>query len=132
MFYGKLGDIPQKKGLWFIPEGKQIKLTFSYKRINPQAIHRHLLPNYQAFQDTSFWSPSSSLTYLLKTLDRHVRMDIGLYQVGSRASPPLKRGMTTAAIQSLGISDERDVEQASNAGCNYYRGSFLKERGQIV
>ena len=33
-------------------------------------------------------------------------MDIGLQQFGSRVSPPLKRGMTAAAFQSLGISDD--------------------------
>ena len=32
-------------------------------------------------------------------------MDIGLLQFGSRVSPPLKRGTTAAAFQSLGISD---------------------------
>ena len=33
-------------------------------------------------------------------------MDIGLEQFGSRVSHPLKRGMTAAAFQSLGISDD--------------------------
>jgi hypothetical protein len=33
-------------------------------------------------------------------------MDIGLQQFGSRVSLPLKRGMTAAAFQSLGISDD--------------------------
>ena len=33
-------------------------------------------------------------------------MDIGLQPFGSRVSPPLKRGMTAAAFQSLGISDD--------------------------
>jgi hypothetical protein len=32
-------------------------------------------------------------------------MDIGLYQFGSRVSPALKRRMTSAALQSLGFSD---------------------------
>ena len=32
-------------------------------------------------------------------------MDIGLQQFRSRVSPSLKRGMTAAAFQSLGISD---------------------------
>ena len=33
-------------------------------------------------------------------------MDIGLKQFGSRVSPPLKRGMTAATFQSLGISED--------------------------
>jgi hypothetical protein len=43
---------------------------------------------------------------VLKTLERQGRIDIGLQQFGSRVSPPLKRGMTTAAFQSFGISDD--------------------------
>ena len=39
------------------------------------------------------------LTWLTKTLERQDRIDIGL-------SPPLKRGMTVATFQSLGISDD--------------------------
>jgi hypothetical protein len=46
------------------------------------------------------------LTWLLKILERQGRMDIGLQHFGSRVSPPLKRGMTAAAFQSLGISDD--------------------------
>ena len=49
------------------------------------------------------WSVICLLTWLSKTLERQGRIDIG--QFGSRVSPPLKRGMTTAAFQSLGISD---------------------------
>ena len=45
-------------------------------------------------------------TWPSKTLERQGRIDIGLQQFGSRVSPPLKRGMTTAAFQSLGISDD--------------------------
>ena len=42
-------------------------------------------------------------------------------------SPPLKRGMIEAAFQSLGISDDtKEVEQASNRGCNNFGGSFLE------
>jgi hypothetical protein len=37
---------------------------------------------------------------------RQGRIDIGLQQFGSRVPPPLKRGMTPAAFQSLGISDD--------------------------
>jgi hypothetical protein len=33
-------------------------------------------------------------------------MDIGLQQFGSKVSPPLKTGMTAAAFQFLGISDD--------------------------
>ena len=36
-------------------------------------------------------------------------------------SPPLKRGMTAAAFQSLAISDDtKEVEKASNRGCNNF------------
>ena len=45
-------------------------------------------------------------------------MDIVLQQFGSRVSPPLKRGMTVAAFQSLGISDKINVEKAGNRGCD--------------
>ena len=67
----------------------------------------------------SKWSVIWLLTWLSKTLEMQSRMDIGLLQFGSRVSPSLKRGMTAAVFQSLGISDdEREVEQASNRGCN--------------
>jgi hypothetical protein len=48
------------------------------------------------------WSVICSLTWFSKTLERQGRIDIGLLQFGSRVSPPLKRGMTAAAFQSLG------------------------------
>ena len=41
----------------------------------------------------------------------------------------LKRGMTTAAFQSLGISDDtKVVEQASNRGCIMSADNFRKRR----
>jgi hypothetical protein len=58
------------------------------------------------------WSVICLLTWLSKTLERQGRIDIGLQQFGSRVSPPLKRGMTVAAFQSLGISD--DTKDRSN------------------
>ena len=47
------------------------------------------------------WSVICLLTWLSKTLERQGRIDIGLKLLGSRVSPPLKRGMTAAAFQSL-------------------------------
>jgi hypothetical protein len=35
-------------------------------------------------------------------------MDVGLYHFESRESTPLKRGMTAAAFQSLGISADKN------------------------
>ena len=52
------------------------------------------------------------LTWLSKTLERQGRIDIALYQFGSRVYPPLKRGMIAAAFRSLGISD--DTEERLN------------------
>ena len=49
---------------------------------------------------------SDLITWPSKNLERQGRMDIGLYQFGFRVSPPLKRGMTVAAVQSLGSSDD--------------------------
>ena len=46
------------------------------------------------------------LTWISKTLERQGRIDIGLLQFGSRVSSPLKRRMTVAAFQSLGISED--------------------------
>ena len=72
-------------------------------------------------------------TWISKTLERQGRMDIGLQQFGSRVSPHLKRGMTTASFQSLGISDDtKEVEQTSNRGCNNGSEYFYEERVQIV
>ena len=50
----------------------------------------------------SKWSVICLLTWLSKPLERQGRIDIGL----SRVSPPLKREMTAAAFQSMGISDD--------------------------
>ena len=54
----------------------------------------------------SKWLVICLLTWLSKTLERQGRKDIGLQQFGSRVSPPLKREMTVAVFQSLGISDD--------------------------
>ena len=46
--------------------------------------------------------------------------------MGLECLPLLKRGMTAAAFQSLGISDDmNEVEQASNRGC-YNFGKILE------
>ena len=62
------------------------------------------------------------LTWLSKTLERQGRIDIGLSQLRSSVSPPLKRGRTAAAFQSLGISDDTKerLNRLVNRGCNNF------------
>jgi hypothetical protein len=52
------------------------------------------------------WSEIHLLTWLSKSLESQGKIDIVLLQFGSRVSPLLKRRMTAAAFQSLGLSDD--------------------------
>ena len=69
------------------------------------------------------------LIWLSKTLERQGRIEFG-----SRLSPSLKRELTAAAFQSLGISD--DTKEMLNRlvirGCYNFGRSIKKERVQIV
>jgi hypothetical protein len=60
------------------------------------------------------------------------RIDIGLLQFGSRASLPLKRGMTVAAFQSLRISGTKERLNRLVIGVAAISDDHFRKRGSRV